>query len=797
MTGNMLVISGLDVWSMGSGKGAPSLHRTITGYADAGWQVFFLTGNKTGGSEYDIHPRIKIIRFDLLWIKKFYSWRVLSHAAKNIWWLVFQAAALFYGIMLARREKLNLFYGYDALGVPCSYLLARIFKKPVISRFQGTTIGYFKKQRLWRLKFWDQILALKTPTDLLIMTNDGQEEDKLLKELGVDMSRVKFWMNGVKKDFSLPEDFSSEGFKSVLGLAAESKVVLIINRLHKWKRVDRVIAAMPEIVRGEPAAKLVVVGEGEEYQRLLALAEDLAVREHVLFAGSVVQGDVARFLAIADVFVSCNDSANIGNPLLEAMVSGKCIVTLNNGSTGEVVKNNITGMLLEMDQVDSMGKVIVELLRDEKKRAFLGQNARKYAGSHFWTWPERMAAELALAENLAGQRPAANKKPGIFVMSSVHRWDDPRIFHKEIVTLKSCYQVELHALAPFACREVDGVMVHGLKPYRRSLRCLNWLRLFLRAVRSKANVFHFHDPELIPVGLALRLIKRGKKVIYDIHEHSDATILSREWVPRPLRRPAARLVDKIERATAGLFSGIVVADSRMAEKFTKARHIVEIRNFPQASFGQRYAEELGRDKTATEKDGPVVVYVGVMGKDRGLETVLEAMPMVRSRVPGARCFLVGRVSGSGLSSRYRDNLEEYLAGGNITVTGQVDYEKVMRYLAGSDVGWVPFPPIAKHRWGIGTKLTEYMAMAMPVVASDYGEGAEVVRREKCGILVDPEDPAEHAEAIALLLSDREMASELGQKGREAFLRGYFWEAQGAKLLDFYNKVGGRDPEAAV
>jgi glycosyltransferase involved in cell wall biosynthesis len=357
--------------------------------------------------------------------------------------------------------------------------------------------------------------------------------------------------------------------------------------------------------------------------------------------------------------------------------------------------------------------------------------------------------------------------------------------------------VELHAVAPFTCREVDGVMVHGLKPYRRSLRCLNWLRLLTRAVRSEAAVFHFHDPELIPVGLALRLVKRGKKVVYDIHEHSDATILSREWVPRPLRRPAARLVDKIERATAGMFSGIVVADARMAEKFTGARRIVEIRNFPQASFGERYAEEQRRDKTMEEKKDPVVVYVGVMGQDRGLETVLEAMPMVRSRVPEASCFLVGRVSGSGLSSRYRDNLEEYLAGGNITVTGQVDYEKVMQYLAGSDVGWVPFPPIAKHRWGIGTKLTEYMAMALPVVASDYGEGAEVVRREKCGILVDPEDPSDHAEAIALLLTDREMARELGQKGREAFLRGYCWEAQGAKLLDFYNRVGGRNPEADV
>lgn len=781
---NLLVISGLDIWSMGKGKGAQSLYQTLAGYAGSGWQVHFLTGNKSRDSVYDIHPNICIHRFDLPVIKSFYSRRMVSHLAKNLWWIIFQIVALVYGMVLAHREKIDLFYGYDTLGVPCGWLLAKIYRKSFISRFQGTTIGYFKDQKLWRLKYWDQILALKVPSDLLIMTNDGQEEDKLLKYLGVDMSRVKFWMNGINKDYSLPAGFDLQAFKTDLGLAGAEKIVLTVNRLHKWKRIDRVIRAMPGIIEREPRARLVIIGEGEEYTRLAALAAELKIAEKIVFAGSVAHEEVPKYLALADVFVSCNDSANIGNPLLEAMVAGRCIVTLNNGSTGELIQNNVTGILIEMDQLETMGPVIADLLGDEQKRAALGHQARVFAQRHFWTWQERMEAELALASQMIERKDGSGDKTPVFLMSSVHSWDDPRIFYKEAMTLKQGYSVELHAPAPFRYREVDGVRVYGLKRYRRRLfRFLNWLRLALRALGSRARVYHFHDPELIPLGIMLKLLKRRQKVVYDVHEHNNVTIRTREWIPRPLRGIAAGLVDRLERASAGIFSGVITADAELARKFSGARLVTIVRNFPLASFGRDYLD-AGKSGGTSGKE-PVVIYVGVMGKERGLETVLETMSLVREKIPEARCLLVGRVSFKGLSPVSREKLKELEEEGVIQITGQVSYEDVMGFLARSSVGWTPFPPILKHRWGIGTKLIEYMAMSLPVVASEYGEGAEVVRAENCGLLVSPLDPAEHARAVIRLLTDQELAGELGRNGREAFLARYSWESQAVRLLEFY------------
>jgi glycosyltransferase involved in cell wall biosynthesis len=248
------------------------------------------------------------------------------------------------------------------------------------------------------------------------------------------------------------------------------------------------------------------------------------------------------------------------------------------------------------------------------------------------------------------------------------------------------------------------------------------------------------------------------------------------------------LVDKIELASVGIFSGLIVADSELAVKFNKATAIEVIRNFPAASFGEDYLTRHDPEAETPANREPVVIYVGVLGVERGLETVLEAMPMVRSDFPKAKCLLVGRVNYRGLDTRYGNNLNEYLSRGNITVTGQVDYDQVMRYLAQSDVAWTPFPAITKHRWGIGTKLTEYMAMSLPVVASDYGEGAEVVKNENCGLLVPLEDPEAHARAISLLLSDGCLARDLGERGREAFKERYTWESQAVKLGQFYRRL---------
>ena len=119
------------------------------------------------------------------------------------------------------------------------------------------------------------------------------------------------------------------------------------------------------------------------------------------FAGLVAHTDVPRFLGAADIFVSLYDISNVGNPLLEALSCGRCVVSINNGATGEINRDGEVAVLLDEAALERLPSMLIELLGDDERRAELGRRSRGYALTHLRTWSERMALEVQLIEALA------------------------------------------------------------------------------------------------------------------------------------------------------------------------------------------------------------------------------------------------------------------------------------------------------------------------------------------------------------------------------------------------------------
>lgn len=401
----VLFISALDCWSLGQGKGGPALYRTLTGYAKRGWKVYFITSNKAKANNMsdNIHENIKILRFDAPWLKRLMQIRKLGFFAKILWWLYFQVKAFLKAQKLRSEVRFDVIYGYEIYGVPVARFLARIWGVPMVARFQGTSFGVGWEGRRFRcLRAWEHYIGLKIPADLVIMTNDGTQGDRVLQSLGVNMSKVRFWLNGVEWDnFRAMPEPSEARFSLRLN---HKHVLLCVSRLVSWKRVDRSIRALPEIVKEFPDTILVVVGDGPERKNLERLAFELGIRDHVRFEGAVLHAEVPKYLAAADIFLSFYDWSNVGNPLLEAMMAGKCIVTLNNGDTGQFIQNGVNGVLLEYDELPRLPEIVKELLADEECRKRLGANARKFAEEHFWSWEERIEAEITEVQKLIDQR---------------------------------------------------------------------------------------------------------------------------------------------------------------------------------------------------------------------------------------------------------------------------------------------------------------------------------------------------------------------------------------------------------
>ena len=166
-------------------------------------------------------------------------------------------------------------------------------------------------------------------------------------------------------------------------------------------------------------------------------------------------------------------------------------------------------------------------------------------------------------------------------LTSVHPKIDTRIFYKECKTLVDAgYDVTL-VVQNDKDEVIDGVKILCIDtPKNRKERMLHTTRhVYKRALECNADIYHFHDPELMPIGLKLK--RKGKKVIYDVHEDVPRQILSKQWIPAPLRKIISWVIERIEIYAAKRFDCIVTATDYIAGHFVKLNNnVIAVKNYP-------------------------------------------------------------------------------------------------------------------------------------------------------------------------------------------------------------------------
>ncbi len=374
----------------------------------------------------------------------------------------------------------------------------------------------------------------------------------------------------------------------------------------------------------------------------------------------------------------------------------------------------------------------------------------------------------------------AGRVPRVAVLTSVHPPFDPRIFYREAVSAAAA-GFDVTVFAPGAPRTIrEGVRVEPVPVLGRGrwARPLRWPILFMKALRMRADLYHFHDPELLPWGLLLKWVTRGR-VVYDSHEYFPESLASKYWIPRLLRRPAARLAALAEREIARRLDGVVAVTEDMAERFRRIQpNTVAVMNFPPAP-----EDELPPYESREE----AVIYAGLMNPERGITIVPEVAEELCRRRPGARLRLLGRLDRWPVLPGLPDPSAWSRIG--VDVLGTVPFPEVRGHLLRARVGWLPLDPSvpnARRAWPI--KLVEYMAAGLPIVASDLPVPARVIGEYRCGIVVPGLDARAHAEALAYLLEHQEEAAEMGRRGFEAARMRFSWEKEAQKLQALYTRL---------
>lgn len=371
-------------------------------------------------------------------------------------------------------------------------------------------------------------------------------------------------------------------------------------------------------------------------------------------------------------------------------------------------------------------------------------------------------------------------------LSSVHYPNDTRIFHKECRSLAGAGFEVFLVVSAERDAEIDGVKIRSVRRAEsRFERLFKTVPEVLRIARElKADVYHIHDPELIPIGLVLR--RGGAKVIYDIHEDYITSILQKDYIPRVVRVPLAHLVGAIESVTSRLFVTV------LAERYYAGR-------FPGGTIVCNYpllgSEVPSGGPPAIESEGIHLLYTGTVADDRGAYEHAALADVM----PDAHVHFIGRCDDPGLADEIRRRAGRGVDRINLVGEGtHVPFSRILAAYAERrwTAGLAIFPATPHYVRKELTKFFEYMAAGIPIVCSDFPVWRALVADNGFGLCVDPSDRDAAVAAVRYLAENPQEAREMGLRGQRAVRERFNWEAEVRKLEALYRTLVGTDRMAA-
>lgn len=399
---NIIFVTNLHLWSLEKNKGGKAFYSTVQGYINANWNVILISTG--GGIPREVFQKAVVFKKEYNCAEKFIAnkFKLISFLGRL---LKFYINNKFY-YKTAKKviehfgAENTIIYAYEVEGVKSAKQIANKFHIPLTIRFQGTILASIEDTFINQIRRTPHFSALKTKADLVIMTNDGTKGHEVLKRMGNKSRKIVFWRNGVDgvQSISGQQKYLDKCESNILG---DGKFYfLTVSRLVDWKRVYLAIEGLSKIVKKYPQAHLIVVGDGPEMESLVNLTKSLSIDSHVTFKGAVQQEEIKGIMAGCNAFLSFYDLSNLGNPIMEAMIAGLPIITIDVGDTRELIKNNENGLLIPSDKLEFIPIFMEKLLVENKLRYKFSKAAQITAKNEFISWDERIENEIILVGNL-------------------------------------------------------------------------------------------------------------------------------------------------------------------------------------------------------------------------------------------------------------------------------------------------------------------------------------------------------------------------------------------------------------
>lgn len=366
----------------------------------------------------------------------------------------------------------------------------------------------------------------------------------------------------------------------------------------------------------------------------------------------------------------------------------------------------------------------------------------------------------------------------VCVMTSAHSVDDIRIFYKECRTLSHAGYDVIFVVPHDKDQTIDGITIKAVaKPVSRKQRFIvTGKKIYSMALKLNADIYHFHDPDLIIYAQLLRM--HGKRVIYDMHENLPQDILTKDWIPPIIRVVLSGIIKRLERFLLKGFS-VIFAETSYKKDYPWINKYVDVLNMPDLD----YLLKLDTSKRESELR---IGYIGSVGQQRGSIVTLEALSLVQKLDIDCSFHCIGPVE----EQHYNILLDKMdrLSLKNVHYYGYMPPVEAWGIISSCHLGMAILMPEPNFYESYPTKLFEYMSLGIPVITSNFPLYEKVVIENGCGICVNPLNPEEVAEAIMWVINNPEQANQMGQNGRRAVKEKYNWGIEAQKLLKLYEEL---------
>ena len=367
-------------------------------------------------------------------------------------------------------------------------------------------------------------------------------------------------------------------------------------------------------------------------------------------------------------------------------------------------------------------------------------------------------------------------------LTSVHPIDDVRIFHKECCSLAANgFDVTLIACGESEYEETkNGVKCISLNvPVKNRIQRMikRPKAIYKKALEIDADIYHFHDPELLPFGLKLK--RKGKKVIFDSHEDIPIDIKNKSYLNPLLRRVLFLLYKISEPFIIRKFDGVVSVTPHIIDKLIKVnKNTLQITNYPIITNSD--ISEIKTEKFQI----PTIFFAGGVNSLWMHENIIKSLELINFDI---KYLIAGPVS-----NEYLLKLKELKSWGKVEYLGLISYSQVEHYNSKSHIGIAiaNYAEAAGGKMGTlgNTKIFEIMKAGLPIICSNFTLWEQIVEENKCGICVNPRDVVAISQAIIKMVTNKQESIQMGQNGKMAVLDKYNWKTQEVILIDMYKNI---------